>query len=191
MVRASLPKGLRWNGDPVAQAVIAERPRPAAWAIELARFTRRCESPIEEELLLGLMRAFVNRNGGSMRPGVSPGTTWSVAGDCLRLWAAPDDGIDVVLQKRIGPYRVDFLMRDALRRDAGGLVVEADGRAWHESREAMTNDRRRDRWFLLRGLRCVRFMGHEINNDAVGCGDEVLNLLSSECSRRTSTPVVE
>lgn len=54
-------------------------------------------------------------------------------------------------QKRVGPYRVDFLWR------AQRVVIETDGRAFHETRAAIAADRRRDRDLQLAGWIVLRF----------------------------------
>jgi very-short-patch-repair endonuclease len=61
---------------------------------------------------------------------------------------------------QIGPYHVDFLWRDAR------LVVEADGRAYHEVRAAFERDRRRDLDLAARGLQTLRVTWQMVTRQA-------------------------
>jgi hypothetical protein len=60
----------------------------------------------------------------------------------------------------IGPYHVDFLWRDAR------LVVETDGRAWHEVRAAFERDRQRDLHLAALGLQVLRVTWRMVTRQA-------------------------
>lgn len=74
--------------------------------------------------------------------------------------------IEVITQAQIGPYRADVLI-------AGKLVVEADGKAFHNAPEAIQHDKRRDRFCAINGYAVMRFTGDEILRDPRGCAAEV------------------
>ncbi len=72
-------------------------------------------------------------------------------------------------QVPVGPYRADIMVQCGDRR----LVVECDGAAFHNAPEAVQRDKRRDRFFVLKGLQVMRFTGVEIKRDVRGCAAEV------------------
>lgn len=77
-----------------------------------------------------------------------------------QLWAAMREaGLAPVAQYGIGPYRADFAFTDAR------LVVECDGRQWHEPER----DKRRDQALRRRGWEPLHFTGSEIHRDSAGC----------------------
>ncbi len=61
---------------------------------------------------------------------------------------------------RVGPYRPDFLWRDA------GLIVEVDGYRYHSDRKAFRADRERDRYFQSRDFRVFRFADEDLGEPA-------------------------
>lgn len=60
---------------------------------------------------------------------------------------------------RLLGYEVDLLWREAR------LVVELDGRAWHDTAEAFERDRRRDATLTARGWRVLRFSWRQVVNE--------------------------
>jgi DNA helicase-2/ATP-dependent DNA helicase PcrA len=72
--------------------------------------------------------------------------------------AMRSSGLTPIPQFGIGPYRVDFAF------PPNRLVVEADGRAWHDA----TRDASRDAHLERLGWKVLRFSGSEINRDASG-----------------------
>jgi very-short-patch-repair endonuclease len=79
------------------------------------------------------------------------------------------DWIEVETQVPIGPYRADILLDD----DGRKLVIECDGAAFHNSREQVERDKRRDRYCTAQGYAVMRFTGSEIQRDCRGCAAEV------------------
>ena len=59
-------------------------------------------------------------------------------------------GIELRGQVRIGPFRVDFA--DPVRK----VIVELDGRRWHEAEVDRVRDRRRDMELRAAGWRVIR-----------------------------------
>ncbi|MFB2599383.1 DUF559 domain-containing protein [Herbiconiux sp. P17] len=59
-------------------------------------------------------------------------------------------GIEADLQVKIGVHRVDLLL-------AGRLVIEVDGKEFHDSESTFENDRRRDTELTRCGYRVLRF----------------------------------
>lgn len=72
-------------------------------------------------------------------------------------------------QVLVGPYRADIVVAVGERC----LVVEADGITFHNSREAIERDKRRDRFFTIEGYSVMRFTGDEIRRDVRGCAASV------------------
>lgn len=75
----------------------------------------------------------------------------------------------VATQVPVGPYRADIAIAVGDRC----LIVEADGESFHNSREAVRRDKRRDRYFALEGHSVMRFTGDEIRRDPRGCAATV------------------
>ena len=89
-------------------------------------------------------------------------------------------GLTPVAQYGIGPYRADFAF------PAECLVVECDGRPWHDP----DHDRRRDAALRHKGWEPLHFTGSEITIDAASCAARVQHEIKI---RRASveTPPVE
>lgn len=84
-------------------------------------------------------------------------------------------------QKKIGRYRVDFLVSRNGSRKAHEIIVECDGHDFHErTKEQAARDRSRDRALQIDGRRVFRFTGSEIYRDAFRCATEVLEALADE-----------
>ncbi len=75
----------------------------------------------------------------------------------------------ITTQVPIGPFRADALVET----DGRKLVVECDGHAYHNSKEQVEKDKRRDRYFVARGYSVMRFTGSEITRDLRGCAAEI------------------
>lgn len=90
----------------------------------------------------------------------------------LRL-AFEREGWSVELQVRIdGVGRVDLVIN-------GWLVIEADGRAWHDDPKAAQRDRLRNSALVLSGFRWHRFGYEQVMFDLDGCVAVVRALLAS------------
>lgn len=72
-------------------------------------------------------------------------------------------GLAPRLQYGVGPYRPDFAFPERL------LIVEADGRGWHDAQR----DRRRDVRLRQQGWEVIRFTGSEIFREASQCAEAV------------------
>lgn len=72
-------------------------------------------------------------------------------------------------QASVGPYRADILIEEGTR----ALAVECDGAAYHNSKDQVARDKRRDRYFVVNGVSVMRYSGREINRDPRGCAAEV------------------
>jgi very-short-patch-repair endonuclease len=79
-------------------------------------------------------------------------------------------------QAPVGPYFADFL----LSLDGKSVAVECDGKDFHSTPAQVEHDRKRDEFFLRRGIKTARFSGSAIHNDASGCAREALELLGPE-----------
>ncbi len=123
----------------------------AALRDDLKAITARCESPLEQLMLLALAR------GGAFRP-----------------------GLVVIQQPDILSYRADFLIGALSAPGAAPhwAVVECDGHEFHErTAEQAEHDRARDRAMTAAGYRVFRFTGREIWRDPKKCADEVMTYL--------------
>jgi very-short-patch-repair endonuclease len=90
----------------------------------------------------------------------------------IRL-AAEAEGWTVEIQVRIDAVgRVDILID-------GWLVIECDGRAWHDNPQAMADDRRRDAELILRGYRYHRFGYNQIMQQLPQCIEVMRTILRS------------
>jgi DNA helicase-2/ATP-dependent DNA helicase PcrA len=72
-------------------------------------------------------------------------------------------GLSPRVQHGIGPYRADFAFPERL------LIVEADGRGWHDAER----DRARDRHLETDGWKTLRFSGSRIWREADRCAAEI------------------
>ncbi len=88
----------------------------------------------------------------------------------IRL-AAEAEGWSVEIQVRIdGVGRVDILID-------GWLVIECDGRTFHDTADAMAEDRRRDAELILSGYRFQRFAYNQIMQDLPQCVEVMRTIL--------------
>jgi hypothetical protein len=125
----------------------------------------RCDSPIEELFLAGLMAASFRhadciefREGGPLN-GPAP-----IRPTCYQ-------------QVRISEYKVDFLIVRPSVSASRNVVVECDGREYHALvQEQTSRDRERDAFLNRTGYTVLRFTGAELNADAYRCGYEVLKM---------------
>lgn len=125
----------------------------------IAEINARAESPIER-----LLGAAIVRGAASFTriPGLGVGI--------VNGWV-----LDV--QTNIGRFRPDF---ELVPTSGPGIVVEADGHAFHErTPEQAAHDRSRDRWMTSQGYRVLRFTGTEINRAAARCAIEIFECMRS------------
>lgn len=66
------------------------------------------------------------------------------------------------------------------------LDIETDGLSYHKGYQNMTNDRRRDRWLLIRGIPTMRFTSKEVFNNLKNCVIEIEAALDGLTKRRKS-----
>jgi len=81
---------------------------------------------------------------------------------------------------RLHGYEVDLLWRDQR------LVVELDGRRWHDSPAARDRDYRRDTNLLCRGYRVMRLTWRQVVNDPVWVTRRLRQALRPSTARRSS-----
>jgi very-short-patch-repair endonuclease len=81
-------------------------------------------------------------------------------------------------QRRVGPYRVDFMWED-LR-----LIVEIDDRASHDGEIAFGEDRLRDRHLQAAGYVVIRFTVAELVNRPATVARELRRALARACKQR-------
>ena len=88
-------------------------------------------------------------------------------------------GLAPVSQYGIAKYRADFAITDVR------LVVECDGRPWHDP----DRDRRRDEALKRMGWDVIHFTGSEITRDAAACAAQVQREVAARLSTVESDPV--
>jgi Protein of unknown function (DUF559) len=145
------------------------------------------ESPIEHVLAAALIveAPLYNRsvnNGTDGRP-------------FLLFWDRDDLGETfIVLQSQVnqGPYRPDFSLAAGFKAHEAEkfdthfrAIIECDGHEFHErTKDQAARDKRRDRWFQIRGISVLRFTGAEIWADPIGCAWQVYEAFSQASIRR-------
>ena len=77
--------------------------------------------------------------------------------------------ISVIPQVNLLRYRVDFLVNDK-------LVVEVDGKQYHNNSTSFESDRIRDQDLLLAGYRTIRFPASQIYRGSVDAADIVIKV---------------
>ncbi|WP_440708452.1 endonuclease domain-containing protein [Herbiconiux sp. YIM B11900] len=80
-------------------------------------------------------------------------------------------GIDARLQVRMPPYRVDLLI-------AGRLIVEVDGKEFHDSESTFESDRRRAAELTRRGYRVLHFSYSQVIYEWPRCLAAILAALA-------------
>lgn len=125
----------------------------------------RCDSPIEELFLAGLMAAsFRNGDVIEFREGGLLNSPAPTRPTCYQ-------------QIRISEFKVDFLLVKPTASSVQNIVIECDGHDYHErTPDQATRDRSRDRFFSMKGYTVLRFTGTELAADAYKCGFEVLQM---------------
>lgn len=136
----------------------------------------RCESPIEESMLLSLTVAALSH--GVACSWVCDETRALPDGEILFSVASDsDDVLYIEPQSYIGDFRVDFLVTLAAL-DERRLIVECDGHDFHEkTKEQARHAKSRDRCLVAGGLQVFHFTGSEIYRDPLGCAEQVLTYL--------------
>ena len=88
-------------------------------------------------------------------------------------------GLAPVAQYGIAKYRADFALTNVR------LIVECDGRPWHDP----DRDRRRDEALRRRGWEVIHFTGSEITRDAAACAAKVQREVAARLATLESDPV--
>jgi len=76
-------------------------------------------------------------------------------------------------------FRLDFL----IFYDGGMVAVELDGHESHKTKEQRIRDAKRDRWFMARGVRTLRWTGTEVHANAQECVKQLLDILRGTHAR--------
>jgi len=129
----------------------------------ISGLSRQPESPIERQLLIGMMTL------SYVTPCYHFGDEFSEL--TIKEGRADKPTFKVQLQAPVMDYRVDFLITVVLAgKVIGRLAVECDGLAFHErTKEQAARDRSRDRALTLAGYKVIRFTGSEIYRDVMRC----------------------
>lgn len=139
---------------------------------QIAQFSRRCESPIEELLAASV----ILHSHGARLLGVDMMAVGAAFDKEHR--ASPFEATDVYLQAQVGAYRVDFLFDDLFRGKRRFLAVELDGHDWHErTKEQAARDKKRDRTLVTAGYSVLRFTGSEIFRNPGSCHQEIVEAI--------------
>ena len=138
---------------------------------------KRCESPIEECMLLVFLCSQYELRGPCDPP---PYEVQFSDYDFPYERPHPFESSEVYIQANILDFRVDFLV-DFWSEDSGRhlIVVECDGHDFHDrTKEQAARDRARDRLMLSNGIKVVRFTGSEIWKDPFGCIFEIDTIIA-------------
>jgi very-short-patch-repair endonuclease len=83
----------------------------------------------------------------------------------------PAPEVNVLLHVRGHPVEADFMWRDAR------LIVEADGRQFHDTASAFERDRLRDQRLSLEGWQVIRCTWRQVVNEPAGLSEVIRALL--------------
>ncbi len=129
---------------------------------------KRCESPLEVELVRALLRAF------DVMAARAPAIGEGVYGRLYQQYGVS-----------LGPdlYRLDFaILKGSLR-----VAVEVDGFEFHDATpETAERDKARDRALVAAGWRVLRFSGREVHRSAHACVDQVFATIEALEARSTN-----
>lgn len=90
------------------------------------------------------------------------------------------EGLFIYPQMQVGPYRADFIIvgigyGDVVRvwppNMLGVIAVECDGHEFHSHEVDVEHDRKRDEYFLSKGIKTIRFKGAQIYRNVSFCID--------------------
>jgi very-short-patch-repair endonuclease len=157
-------------------AVIARRQHKLEWV--RARFIHAaanlCQSPIEQLALAGLVWS----GDGYAHP---PAEIW----DPKIHFGKMQSDIAIVPQHYIGDHRVDFAISiRVVAKEEIKIAVECDGREYHQAKEQMDRDTRRNRDLQIAGWNLLRFTGSEIWRDYKKPANDVNKLVINEIERQ-------
>lgn len=145
------------------ERLLDEIPSPSlSWAQAMAQ---RCESQIERLFLL----ACFGERGGFFPDKDALGRRGPVS---------------LQMQEQIGPFRADFVLTNG---DAK-LVVECDGREFHETVAARERDARRDKFLRARGFTVMRLTGSMLWNHPEMCASDAWYCLRAMARKSVRWP---
>jgi len=145
----------------------------------MERLTEKCESPIEEAMLMALC-IICHEYADNVRYKVEN-----------HKFGDLEEGIDSFLiepQAVIGKYRADFLLTYGgyIKNEINGeyewntrkLIIECDGHDFHEkTKEQAARDKKRDRELQAEGYKIFHFTGSEIWRDIFARAKEAIKML--------------
>lgn len=141
---------------------------------QISSIRERCESPIEELLMVAIYSASLISEHDLIFCCSSTPNERDFGGQFVLVYQ----------QAPVGPYRADILIHDASQpldaHKPRWMVVECDGHAFHEkTKEQARRDKKRDRFFQSKGYKVLRFTGSEIWADPEACADEIIDELAA------------
>ena len=142
-----------------------------------------CQSPIEQELLLAMIRESLSHSSA-----VAIGGSISIITEVHHNIADVGLHIYIIPQYKTGPYIADFMvecfrgsMWDTAKKSS--LLIECDGHDFHEkTKKQVVHGKKRDRYFTKHGYKFMHFSGSEIFNNSDGCAKQIIELVTSECN---------
>jgi len=135
--------------------------------VRIGGFFDRCESPLEEVFLMGVIGITPKTDSFKLHTPMS---------DLIGQWSI--SGVEIFQQRRVLDYRADFLFKSA----TGSYIVELDGHRYHSSRDDLTRDKVRDRRLQEAGYRVLRFTYDETWPDPWKVAIEVHRIVSADTS---------
>lgn len=154
----------------------------ATTQFEMELACERCESPIEQLMLVALMSvnapSYFENNWGffhRFRP------VWE--GDHLgRLDDVDKDFCCLYIQPTVLNYRADFAIhyRAEVGKQGHKIIIECDGHDFHErTKDQARRDRSRDREMTVAGYKVFRYTGSEIYRDPLRCAQQVADYIEA------------
>jgi very-short-patch-repair endonuclease len=90
-------------------------------------------------------------------------------------------GLHLIPQAKLKPYRVDFIAYEVSSKPEVLWIIECDGHEFHErTREERQYEKKRDRFFTVRGYRVMRFTGSEIFKNSYAVSAEIIKAVCGD-----------
>lgn len=147
--------GANFSNDDVRHAVIAT----------YRKAERLCDSPIERNLLAGLLTGcwFYNR---AVVPVVVDVKNYDEA--------VPHEGVVIIPQFQFGRYRFDFLVRVELHERVKLFCLECDGKEFHEDK---ARDDARNDFVRSLGVHVHRYSGTQLHNEPLAASNHIIDAI--------------
>lgn len=169
---------VHWKGS------LADSHAPGA-IVPITRAIRHLPSDLDPAFVVAVLDSVLRKQLATSRQLMSEFSTSPRLGQALRLTDTRAEsgsesiarirlreaGIEAELQVRMPPYRADLLI-------AGRLVIEVDGKEFHDTRSQFESDRRRAAELTRRGYRVLHFSYSQVLYSWPACLSAILSALA-------------